>query len=134
MGFIEKTIMMIIPGLLPVVIAGIVIIYIALYSKDTICTTPYIYHLVPFSDYGFQSNLHKAKKHAISIAYNCIYTEVLDGPGPDDWESKVEWAKRTASDPMQLARSVKENTPGLLSNLIRLKDGTCGLDLSRVRS
>ena len=131
MGFIEKSLMMLLPGIIPIVILGIILIYAFTYTKDTLCTTKYVYHLMPFCEYGFYSQLNMAKRHAMSIAMNCAFTDIFNGPGPDDWETKKEWMLRQKNslfkDPKALAGQIASNAGSLIGDILARKSGTCGL-------
>ena len=118
MGFIEKTMMIVMPAVMVKVFIVLGIIFAAKWIQDTSCTTPIIYHLLPYCEYGFQSNLRKAKVQlATYLATQAL--SMLGAPGEDDWESRVTWMKDNA-------RSLAEKTKDL-GNLVNTGDsGTHG--------
>ena len=86
--------------------------------QDTSCTTPIIYHLLPYCEYGFQSNLRKANYQLAQYLSTQALT-MLGAPGADDWESRVTWMKDNA-------KQLEEKTKSL-GNLVNTGDvGTHG--------
>lgn len=92
MGFVEKTMMIIMPAIMVKVFIVVGVIFTAKWIQDTTCTTPIIYNLLPYCEYGFSSNLRKAKVQlATYLATQAL--SYLGAPGADDWESRVTWMK-----------------------------------------